>query len=87
MKFYQRQEVKDIIAYLRLIANHDDDVSLNRVINLPTRGIGQRTSTISPEPQETQAHRSSQLFRRCRARQQRRTQLSAHSRRERVLRS
>ena len=43
MKFYQRQEVKDIIAYLRLIANSDDDVSLNRVINLPTRGIGQRT--------------------------------------------
>ena len=43
MKFYQRQEVKDIIAYLRLVANPDDDVSLNRVINLPTRGIGQRT--------------------------------------------
>ena len=43
MKFYQRQEVKDIIAYLRLIANPDDDVSLARVINLPTRGIGQRT--------------------------------------------
>jgi DNA helicase-2/ATP-dependent DNA helicase PcrA len=42
-KFYQRQEVKDIIAYLRLIANPDDDVSLNRVINLPTRGIGLRT--------------------------------------------
>ncbi len=43
LKFYQRQEVKDIIAYLRLIANPADDVSLNRVINLPTRGIGQRT--------------------------------------------
>ncbi len=43
MKFYQRQEVKDIIAYLRLIVNPDDDVSLNRVINLPARGIGQRT--------------------------------------------
>ncbi|MYE55023.1 MAG: AAA family ATPase, partial [Chloroflexi bacterium] len=43
MKFYQRQEVKDVIAYLRLIANPDDDVSLARVINLPTRGIGQRT--------------------------------------------
>ena len=43
MKFYQRQEVKDIIAYLRLVANPDDDVSLGRVINLPTRGIGQRT--------------------------------------------
>ena len=42
-KFYQRQEVKDIIAYLRLIANPNDDVSLNRVINLPSRGIGQRT--------------------------------------------
>ena len=42
-KFYQRQEVKDITAYLRLIANPDDDVSLSRVINLPARGIGQRT--------------------------------------------
>lgn len=42
-KFYQRQEVKDITAYLRLIANPNDDVSLNRVINVPSRGIGQRT--------------------------------------------
>ena len=42
-KFYQRQEVKDITAYLRLIANPNDDVSLSRVINLPSRGIGQRT--------------------------------------------
>lgn len=43
LKFYQRQEVKDITAYLRLIANPDDDVSLSRVVNLPARGIGQRT--------------------------------------------
>ncbi|MCH9040444.1 MAG: UvrD-helicase domain-containing protein [Chloroflexi bacterium] len=43
LKFYQRQEVKDVTAYLRLIANSDDDVSLERVINTPTRGIGQRT--------------------------------------------
>jgi DNA helicase-2/ATP-dependent DNA helicase PcrA len=43
MKFYQRQEVKDLAAYLRLVANPDDDVSLMRVINVPTRGIGQRT--------------------------------------------
>ena len=43
MKFYQRQEVKDIACYLRLIANPNDDVSLARVINVPTRGIGQRT--------------------------------------------
>ncbi|MCY4529488.1 MAG: UvrD-helicase domain-containing protein [Chloroflexi bacterium] len=43
IKFYQRQEVKDIIAYLRLIANHNDDVSFRRIVNVPTRGIGQRT--------------------------------------------
>ncbi|MCI0441119.1 MAG: UvrD-helicase domain-containing protein, partial [Chloroflexi bacterium] len=43
MKFYQRQEVKDISAYLRLVANPHDDVSLARVINVPARGIGQRT--------------------------------------------
>jgi len=43
LRFYQRQEVKDLTAYLRLIANPDDDVSLSRVVNVPLRGIGQRT--------------------------------------------
>ena len=43
VKFYQRQEVKDLAAYLRLIANPNDDVSLVRVINRPSRGIGRRT--------------------------------------------
>ena len=43
MKFYQRQEVKDLAAYLKLVANPNDDVSLSRVINLPSRGIGRRT--------------------------------------------
>ena len=43
LRFYQRQEVKDVIAYLRLLANPDDDVSLARVVNVPHRGIGQRT--------------------------------------------
>ncbi|MBI4299297.1 MAG: UvrD-helicase domain-containing protein, partial [Chloroflexi bacterium] len=42
-KFYQRREVKDVIAYLRLIVNPHDDVSLARIINIPPRGIGQRT--------------------------------------------
>ena len=42
-KFYQRQEVKDVAAYLRLLANPNDDVSLLRVVNLPPRGIGRRT--------------------------------------------
>jgi DNA helicase-2/ATP-dependent DNA helicase PcrA len=43
LRFYQRQEIKDVVAYLRLLANPHDDVSLNRVINVPNRGIGQRT--------------------------------------------
>jgi len=42
-RFYQRREVKDIIAYLRLIHNLQDNVSLGRIINVPVRGIGQRT--------------------------------------------
>jgi len=42
-RFYERREVKDIIAYLRLIHNPYDSVSLSRVINVPPRGIGSRT--------------------------------------------
>lgn len=41
--FYNRKEVKDLIAYLRLIYNSNDDVSLVRIINSPKRGIGQKT--------------------------------------------
>ena len=44
LRFYQRQEIKDLTAYLRLVSNPDDDVSLSRVVNVPLRGIGQRTT-------------------------------------------
>ena len=42
-RFYQRQEIKDIIAYLRLTLNLNDETSLLRIINIPTRGIGKST--------------------------------------------
>lgn len=42
-KFYDRKEIKDILAYLRLIANPDDDISLQRIVNVPKRGIGATT--------------------------------------------
>jgi len=41
-RFFERQEIKDAMAYLRLIANHHDDGSFERVVNTPTRGIGER---------------------------------------------
>ena len=43
LSFYQRKEIKDILAYLRLIENLNDEESLRRIINFPSRGIGQTT--------------------------------------------
>ena len=43
LRFFERAEVKDALAYLRLLANRDDDAAFERVVNTPPRGIGERT--------------------------------------------
>ena len=43
MSFYERKEIKDVMAYLRLVVNPNDSASIRRVINYPTRGIGAKT--------------------------------------------
>lgn len=43
LRFFERAEIKDALAYLRLIANHEDDAAFERIINTPTRGIGEQT--------------------------------------------
>ncbi len=43
LRFFERQEIKHALAYLRLIANPDDDTAFSRVVNFPTRGIGARS--------------------------------------------
>ncbi len=54
LRFFDRQEVKHALAYLRLIANPDDDTAFSRVVNFPTRGIGAR----SIEALQEAAHRA-----------------------------
>ncbi|MBC7550750.1 MAG: DNA helicase PcrA [Cellulomonas sp.] len=45
-RFYERREVKDAVAYLRAIANPDDDVNLRRILNVPKRGLGDRSEAM-----------------------------------------
>lgn len=49
VRFYERREVRDAIAYLRAIANRDDDVSVRRILNVPRRGIGDRAESAVEE--------------------------------------
>jgi len=46
LRFFERAEIKDALAYLRLLSNRDDDSSFERIVNRPTRGIGARTLEI-----------------------------------------
>src|SRR5207344_2199365 len=43
LRFFERQEVKHALAYLRLAGNHDDDTAFTRVVNFPARGVGARS--------------------------------------------
>jgi DNA helicase II / ATP-dependent DNA helicase PcrA len=49
LRFFERAEIKDALAYLRLVANRRDDQSFERVVNLPTRGIGARSLEVVRE--------------------------------------
>ena len=46
LAFYQRREIKDILAYLKILVNPSDDVSFARILNVPSRGIGKQTKDI-----------------------------------------
>jgi len=46
LRFYQRKEIKDVLAYLKLLANPNDVISLRRVVNFPTRGIGDKAQSV-----------------------------------------
>ncbi|GMQ89315.1 MAG: DNA helicase II [Gammaproteobacteria bacterium] len=49
LRFFERQEIRDALAYLRLCENHEDDASFDRVVNQPPRGIGERTLAVVRE--------------------------------------
>ena len=56
LRFFERAEIKDALAYLRIITNHADDASFERVVNLPTRGIGARVAGRGARAGESGKH-------------------------------
>jgi DNA helicase II / ATP-dependent DNA helicase PcrA len=62
LRFYSRREIKDVLAYLRLVHNPHDAVSLARVINVPTRGIGAKTLETLDEASRRSGHSPYQLI-------------------------
>ena len=57
MKFYDRREVKDVLAYLRALVNPDDEVSWRRVVNTPKRGVGDTSvDKVAAYAQGARAH-------------------------------
>ncbi len=54
LRFFDRAEVKDAVAYLRLVENHHDDAAFDRIVNMPPRGIGARTLETVREVARTQ---------------------------------
>ncbi len=56
LRFFERAEIKDALAYLRVITNHADDASFERVVNLPTRGIGNTTLDKVREQAKASSH-------------------------------
>ena len=52
-RFYERREIRDMMAYLNVISNHDDNIRLRRIINIPKRGIGDKTISSLEEISST----------------------------------
>jgi len=65
VRFYERREVRDALAYLRLLANPEDTVSLRRVINVPKRGIGERAEACLQAMAQREGVSFAQALRRC----------------------
>ena len=70
LRFFERAEIKDALAYLRLVASRADDTSFERVVNLPVRGIGAKTMDLVRDTARAQQHLA--VERRARLRAERR---------------